>query len=70
VNYSPYSEDDMSSVRQEITRVLWNTKVRYLVHKSPPLAPIDSRMNLDHIFPRPVPSRCILLLYSYLGLGL
>jgi len=35
----PSRETDSHLASQEITRLLWNTKVLYCVHKSPPLVP-------------------------------
>jgi hypothetical protein len=52
---SPYWEANSHSASQENPRLLWNVKVLYRLHVSPPLDPILSYMN-------PVPTRYILYL--------
>jgi len=47
---SPW-EANSHSPSQEITRLLWNPKVHYRVHKRLQLVPTQSQMNSIHAFP-------------------
>jgi hypothetical protein len=57
------------SASQEFLNILWNPKVHYHVHKSPPLVSTLSLMNLVHTAPCYF-SKINLILSSRLGLGL
>jgi len=48
---SPHLEANRHSAGQQILKSLWNLKVQYHGHNSPPLFPILSKMRPDHTFP-------------------
>jgi len=66
---NPSWEANRFSVCQEIPRILWNPKVHYRIHNSPPPVPILSQIDPVHV-PHPTSWRSILILSSHLRLGL
>jgi hypothetical protein len=54
---------------QELPSILWNLKVHYRVHMSPPLVPILSQINQIHTIPTYL-SKINLVLFTHLCLGL
>jgi len=48
-------EANSLSATQEVPRLIWNPKVHFLVHISPPLVPVLSQMHLVHTFPPYLP---------------
>jgi hypothetical protein len=64
---NPCWESTNCAATQELPSILWNSKIHYRVHKSPPMISIPSQTNPIH----PIPSylRSILILSTHLHLG-
>ena len=69
VEQSPSWEAKGFAPSQEISPILWNTKVHYRIQKYPPTVPILSQLDPVHT-PHPTSWRSILILSSHLRLGL
>ena len=67
---SPSWEANRFAASQEIPRILWNPKVHYCIHKSPPPVPILSQPDPVHTSPQTTSFRSILILSSHIRLGL
>ena len=64
---SPSWEGNSSSANQEIPRIVWNPKIHYRIHKSPPPVPLPSQIIPVH---DPIPGiENVLILSSHLHLG-
>jgi hypothetical protein len=68
MEHSPW-EPNRFSANQEIPHILWNPKILYRIYKCPAPVPILSQLDPVHT-PHPTSWKSILILSSYLLLGL
>jgi hypothetical protein len=66
---SPSWEATSRSATQKLPDLLWNSKIHYRVHKSPPL-PLSPARSIQSIPPHPIALRFVLILHSNLRLDL
>jgi hypothetical protein len=70
MGWSPFSESNSSELVKRFAFILWNLKVYYRADLSLPLVPVLSQANPFHVPPSAYSVKFILMLSSYVRLGL